>query len=178
MKRLRKQFGALFVEALVKSPTLVSDLAELRANGVKIRRVNNRLSATYAESDPRTKVIYICKNCSLPYQLTALAHEKYHVVTRLTPLADPNKIRRGAFVNECFQCEVEAEIHSLKVATELQNAGMTLDDHTLGLLTIYQEGGRKALRKKLSTATTSNTGDTYRKYYGQIWDDAEEALWT
>jgi hypothetical protein len=145
---------------------------------VKIRRVDNRNSATYAESDPIKKVIYICKNCPLSYQLTALAHEKYHVLTHLTPLPDTNKIRRGAFVNECFNCEVEAAVHDLKVAAELQQAGITLDEHTLELFTIYQEGGRRALRKKLSTATTSTTGDTYRKYYGQVWDDAEEAQYS
>jgi hypothetical protein len=176
MKRLRKQFGAEFVETLVKSPTLVADLAEIRANGVKIRRVNNLLSQTFAESDPLTKIIYICKNCPLSYQLTALAHEKYHVVTRVTPLADPNKISRGAFVKECFTCELEATLHDLIVAAELQAAGLTLDDHTLGLLTCYQAGGRRALRKKLSQSTTSTTGQTYRQYYGQVWDDAEEAL--
>jgi len=176
MKRLRKQFGALFVQTLVLSPTLVSDLAELRAGGVKIRRVNNKLSATLAESDPRTKTIYIGKNCSLAYQLTALAHEKYHVLSRLTPLPEPNNIRRGAFVNECFQCELEATLHDLIVAAELQAAGVSLDDHTQGLLSSYREGGRRGLRKKLSSATTSSTGQTYRQYYGQMWDDAEEDL--
>jgi hypothetical protein len=177
MKRLRKQFGASFVQALVKSPTLVRDLAEIRANGVKIRRVDNRLSETFAESDPRTKMIYIGKNCPLAYQLTAIAHEKYHVLTRLTPLPDPNRIRRGAFVNECFQCEVEAAEHDLFVAAELQSAGVPLDNHTLEMLTLYKEGGRRAIRKKLATATTSNTGETYRQYYGNVWDQAEEALY-
>ncbi|MBS1995531.1 MAG: hypothetical protein JSS86_04440 [Cyanobacteria bacterium SZAS LIN-2] len=176
MQRLRRQFGALFVQALVKSPTLVSDLAELRAKGVKIRRVDNKLSNTFAESDPRKKIIYIGKNCPLSYQLTALAHEKYHVLTRVTPLPDPRKIRRGAFVNECFDCEVGATLHDLIVAAELQAAGLTMDSHTLNLLTVFQKGGKRALRKALSESTTSNTGDTYRQYYGNVWDEADEAI--
>jgi hypothetical protein len=177
MKRLAKQFGTSLVKALVLSPTLVADLAELRAHGIKIRRVDNKLSNTFAESDPRKKIIYIGKNCPISYQLTAIAHEKYHVLTRLTPVADPNKLKRGQFVTECFECEMGATLHDLVVAGELQAAGLEMDDHTLGLLTVYQTGGKRALRKRLSEATTSNTGQTYRTYYGQIWDEAEEALW-
>jgi hypothetical protein len=176
MKLLQRQFGKAFIDALSKSPTLLNDLAELRANGVKIRRVDNKYSNTFAESDPRKKVIYIGKNCPISYQLAALAHEKFHVLTRLTPLADPNKIRRGAFVNECFQCEVEACAHDLVVTAELSDAGLEIDEHTIKALTIFEAGGRRALRKYLSQATTSNTGETYRKYYGQVWDDAEDAL--
>lgn len=92
MNKLKKQFGAEFVELLIKSPTLVRDLEEMRLAGVSIRRVKS--DHFHAESNARKKIIWISYPAHPAYQLTALAHEKYHVLGRQTPVADSALITR------------------------------------------------------------------------------------
>lgn len=172
MKRLKRQFGAEFVELLTKSPTLLKDLEELRAADVSIRRVKSKHFK--AESDARRKIIWISYPAHPVAQLTALAHEKYHVLGRQTPLPEPAFITREQFIRQCMSCELGAKKAEMKVARELVAAGIKPDGHTRKWLNISAKG-HEAMRKAMNEAVTSNTGETYRQYYGEVYDDAEMA---
>lgn len=171
MKKLKKQFGAQFVELLQKSPTLVKDLEDIRDAGVTIRRIKSK--HFFAESNPIEKVIWISYPAHPASQLTALAHEKYHVLGRQTPVADSAFITRQQFIRACLSCELGAKKAELVVARELQAAGVALDSHTLKWLKISKKG-EKAMREEMNKAVTSTTGETYREYYGEAYDQAVE----
>lgn len=169
MLRIRKQFGAKFADALAKSPTLVKDLEELRAAGVKIRRVGGHCQAyTMAER----KTIYIGTKCKLGYQLMALAHEKVHMIGSPTQPPIARVTGRQAFIEHCLECEVDCIVHEVAVAKELLAAGVKLDAHSLSWVKRYKRGGRPAIRKAIEKAVTSNTGEKYPEYYGGWYDDA------
>lgn len=169
MLRIRKQFGLKFADALSKSPTLVKDLEELRAAGVKIRRVGGHCQA-YTMNERKT--IYIGTKCKLGYQLIALAHEKVHMVGSPTQNPVPRVTGRQAFIDHCLDCETDCIVHEVVVANELLAAGVKLDDHSLSWVKRFKRGGRAAIRRAIAKATTSNTGEKYPEYYGGWYDDA------
>ena len=174
MNKLKRQCGAAFVELLKKSPTLVKDIADIRRAGVKIRRVKGKHA--FAESNPKSKIIWISADCHPAYQLTAIAHEKYHVLTRVSPDAEPDFISRENYIRQCLACELGAKKAELKVAAELVAAGVKLDSHTAHWLKVSKLGD-KALQREMRKAVTSTTGENYRQYYGTVWDEALDALY-
>lgn len=169
MLRIRKQFGNKFADAMSKSPTMVKDLEELRAAGVKIRRVGGHCQA-YTMTERKT--IYIGTKCKLGYQLIALAHEKVHMLGSPTQNPIPRVTGRQAFIDHCLDCETDCIVHEVVVAKELLAAGVKLDDHSLSWVKRYKRGGRAAIRRAIAKATTSNTGEKYPEYYGGWYDDA------
>lgn len=169
MLRIRKQFGAKFADALSKSPTLLKDLEEIRAAGIKIRRVGGHCQAY---SMPEKKSIYIGTKCKLGYQLLALAHEKVHILGSPTQKPVPRVTGRQAFIDHCLDCETDCIVHEVQAGIELLAAGVKLDDHSLSWVKLFKRGGRAAIRKKMEKAITSNTGEKYPEYYGGWYDEA------
>ncbi len=168
MKRIRRQFGAKFADALAKCPTLVADLAELRAAGVKIRKLSGRCQA-YSNSAKMT--ISISARCSLSYKLISLAHEKVHVLVSLTPNPTPGVTGRQTFIDMCLNAETDAIEHEVQVATELLAAHIEVDNHSKEWLARWRRGRRAAIRKAIEEAYTSTTGETYPDYYGGWYDE-------
>ncbi len=169
MKRLKKQFGAEFAEALGKCPTLVADLQEIRRAGVKIRKIGGHCQA-YSIHDKLT--IYIGSACELTYQLISLAHEKVHVLTNPTRPPIPGKTSRQDFINSCLEAETDCIEHEVIVVGELIAAGYKIDDHSMSWYRLYKRSGRAGIRKAIEQATTSNTGEKYPEYYGGWYDEA------
>lgn len=169
MNKLRRQFGESFIEALSKCPTLVADLAEIRANGVKIRKLGGHCQAY---SNRGKKTIYIGARCKLSYKLISLAHEKVHVLVSPTPDPVPGKTSRQAFINMCLEAETDCIEHEVKVVAELLAARITVDDHSMGWYRRYQKGGRQAIREAMENAHASTTGEKYPEYYGGWYDEA------
>jgi type VI secretion system secreted protein VgrG len=168
MELIKRQFGAKFADALLKSPTLVADLAEIRAAGVRIRKLSGRCQA-YSNRDKRA--IYISGRCNLSYKLISLAHEKVHVLVSPTPDPKAGVTGRRDFIEMCLNAETDAIEHEVKVASELLAAGIAVDAHSLKWLRRYKRGGRAAIRKALENSYTSNTGELYPEYYGGWYDE-------
>ncbi len=168
MKKIRRQFGDEFADALAQSPTLMNDLAEIRAAGIKIRKLSGRCQA-YSNSGKMT--ISIAARCSLSYKLISLAHEKVHVLVSPTNNPVPGKTGRQAFIDMCLEAETDAIEHETFVAGELLAAGLEVDEHSLSWLRRYKRGGRAAIRKAIETSYTSNTGERYPEYYGGWYDE-------
>jgi hypothetical protein len=168
MEQIRRQFGDKFAKALSKCPTLVADLQEIRAAGVKIRKLGGRCQA-YSDRDKRT--IYIGGRCGLSYKLISLAHEKVHVLVSLTPDPIPGKTGRQAFIDMCLNAETDAIVHEVVVAGELLAAGIAVDDHSMKWYRRFKRGGRAAIRKAIEQSYTSNTGERYPEYYGGWYDE-------
>lgn len=168
MKKIRRQFGDEFADALAQSPTLMNDLAEIRAAGVKIRKLSGRCQA-YSNSGKLT--ISIAAQCSLSYKLISLAHEKVHVLVSPTSNPVPGKTGRQAFINMCLEAETDAIEHEVVVTGELVAAGLEVDEHSLSWLRRYKRGGRSAVRKAIEISYTSNTGESYPDYYGGWYDE-------
>jgi hypothetical protein len=168
MRRIRKQFGVKFAEALAQCPTLVADLKEIRQNGVKIRRVGGHCQA-YSNRDRKT--IYIGSRCNLSYQLVALAHETIHVLVSPTPDPMPRITSRQGFIDMCLNAETDCIVHEVRVVAELLAAGYDVDAHSLSWYRRYKTGGRAAILKAMQKAITSNTGERYPEYYGAWYDE-------
>lgn len=169
MDQLRRQFGDKFVKILSLCPTLVADLAEIRAAGVKIRKLGGRCQA-YSNRDKRT--IYIGARCSLSYKLISLAHEKVHVLVSPTPDPLPGITGKQAFVDMCLEAETDAIEHEVKAVAELLGANVKIDDHSMMWYRRWRRGGRAAIRRGIEKAYTSNTGELYPEYYGAWYDEA------
>lgn len=168
MDQIKRQFGAKFAQALSKSPTLVADLDEIRAAGVRIRKVGGHCQA-YSNRDKRA--IYIGSRCGLSYKLISLAHEKVHVLVSPTPDPTPGKTGRQAFIDMCLDAETDCIVHEVKVAGELLAAGIKVDKHSLTWVNRFKRGGRAAIRKAIEKSHTSNTGEKYPEYYGGWYDE-------
>jgi hypothetical protein len=168
MKKIRRQFGAEFADALAQSPTLMKDLAEIRAAAVKIRKLSGRCQAY---SNSRKMTISIAAECDLSYKLISLAHEKVHVLVSPTANPVPGKTSRRAFIDLCLEAETDAIEHEVQVTAELLAYGLKVDEHSLSWLRRYKRGGRAAIRKAIETSFTSNTGERYPEYYGGWYDE-------
>lgn len=168
MKAFRKQFGREFADALGKSPTLVADLSEIRAGGVKIRKVGGHCQA-YSMLTRMT--IYIGSKCKLSYALIALAHEKVHLLVSQTPNPTPRVSSRQAFIEMCLEAETDAIVHEVQVVQELLDASIKVDTHSMKWYRRFKKGGRAAIREAMNEAITSNTGEKYPEYYGGWYDE-------
>jgi hypothetical protein len=169
MQRIRKQFGKAFADAIALCPTLQADLQQIRANGVKIRKVGGHCQAY---SMTLKKTIYIGSKCSLSYQLISLAHEKVHVLVSPTPNPVPGRTSRKAFIDMCLEAETDCIEHEVIVVGELLAAGIKVDAHSMKWYRLHQQGGRAAIRAAIEKAVTSNTGEAYPEYYGGWYDEA------
>jgi hypothetical protein len=169
MQRIKKQFGNSFADAIAKCPTLLADLQQIRANGVKIRKVGGHCQAY---SMTQKKTIYIGSKCSLSYQLISLAHEKVHVLVSPTPNPVPGRTSRKAFIEMCLNAETDCIEHEVIVVGELLAAGYKVDEHSMSWYRRHQKGGRAAIRAAIEAAVTSNTGEKYPEYYGGWYDEA------
>lgn len=168
MRLLKRQFGAAFVEALAKSPTLVKDVEEIRQRGFKIRRVKGRQFYSRLEN----KTIYIGTDCHLSLQLVNLGHEKTHLVND-RPIVDSfmDSKDRQAFVEERIGFEADAGIHEFEIAAELIAAGVPVLWEKHAWLRRYRKGGRAAVVEAIHRVTASTQAHlTYPEYYGQIYD--------
>lgn len=168
MKAFRRQFGPAFADALSKCPTLVADLAEIRAKGVKIRKVGGHCQA-YSMLTRMT--IYIGSKCKLSYALIALAHEKVHLLVSPTPNPTPGVSSRQAFIKMCLEAETDSIVHEVQVVQELLDAGVKVDAHSMKWYRRFKKGGRAAIREAMNEAITSNTGEKYPDYYGGWYDE-------
>lgn len=172
MEKLRKQFGRELAETLAKCPTLVADLAELRKQGVKIRKVSGEGKHCQAYSMRKRMTIYLGTHCSVAQKLIALAHEKVHVIVKPTPDPIPREMGRQEFIEFNLNAETDCIVHEVKVTAELVKLGLKVDDHSLSWLRRYKRGGRPAILKAMRKAITSNTGELYPDYYGSWYDEA------
>lgn len=172
MEKLRKQFGRELVETLAKCPTLVKDLAELREQGVKIRKVSGEGKHCQAYSMRKRMTIYLGTHCSVAQKLIALAHEKVHVIVKPTPDPIPREMGRQEFIDFNLNAETDCIVHEVQVTAELVKLGLKVDDHSLSWLRRYKRGGRAAILKAMRKAITSNTGELYPDYYGSWYDEA------
>lgn len=169
MDRIKRQFGLKFANALASSSTLLADLGAIREAGVKIRKVGGHCQAY---SMYKKKTIYIGSSCKLSYQLIALAHEKVHVLDRITPDPTPRITGRAAFIDMCLNAETAAIVHEVVVAEELLSEGIPVDDHSMSWVTRFRKDGAAAIRKAMEVAIASNTGEKYPDYYGGWYDEA------
>jgi len=172
MEKLQRQFGRQLVETLVKCPTLVADLAELRKHGVKIRKVSGEGKHCQAYSMRKRMTIYLGTHCTVAQKLIALAHEKVHVIVKPTPDPIPREMGRQEFIEFNLNAETDCIVHEVKVTAELVKLGLKVDDHSLSWLKLYKRGGRPAILKKMRKAVTSTTGELYPEYYGAWYDEA------
>ncbi len=172
MKKLRRQFGAKFVSALTRCPTLVADLQAIAEAGIKIRRVG-RWCQAFTELSKKT--IYIGSKCSLSYQLVALAHEASHAVYRPTISPLPGETGRQEFIERCLEDEVEAFVHEAQVVEEMRRARIYVGKHLLNWYERYKKGGREAVLCAVRSAPSSITGDSYPEHYGEWYDAAVKA---
>ncbi len=172
MEKLRKQFGRELAETLAKCPTLVKDLAELREQGVKIRKVSGEGKHCQAYSMRKRMTIYLGAHCSVAQKLIALAHEKVHMIVKPTPDPIPREMGRQEFIDFNLNAETDCIVHEVKVTGELVKLGLKVDDHSLSWLRRYKRGGRAAILKAMRKAITSNTGELYPDYYGSWYDEA------
>jgi hypothetical protein len=157
------------VTALSQCPTLVQDVADLRAAGVRIRRVGGHCQAY---SMRKRMTIYIGSKCKLSYQLISLGHEKIHVLVSPTDDPVPGVTGRQAFIDSCLESETDSIVHEVIIVGELLAAGYPVDDHSMKWYRRFQKGGRAAVRKAIAEAFTSNTGERYPEYYGGWYDEA------
>jgi hypothetical protein len=167
-RNLKRQFGKGLVEAVRKSPTLESDLARIRSEGVKIRVVDGPCRAYY---DRRKRTIYIGRWCPRNYKLISIAHEFVHALIK--PTRDPiaGKTGRQEFIDRCLGEEAEAIIHEIRIVQELIDAGLTVSPNDKEWLNRFRRGGRRAIRKALQKTITSTTGEDYPEYYGSWYDE-------
>jgi hypothetical protein len=174
MKKLRRQFGKKFVDILKKSPTLVKNLEEIRANNIKIRAISGYCRAYY---DRKPTTIYIGKSCGLAYQLVSLAHEFVHALLKPTNDPIPGVTGKKEFIARCLSEETEAIVHELKIQEEFNQAGVKFTfgrdkkPYNKEWVDCYAKSGRPGIMRKLKTTVTSTTGDKYPHYYALWYDD-------
>ena len=168
MQQLKRQFGAPFANALAQCPTLIQDVADLRAASVRVRRVGGHCQAY---SIRKRMTIYIGSKCKLSYQLISLAHEKIHVLVSPTDNPIPGVTGRQDFIDSCLESETDSIVHEVIVVGELLAAGYPVDDHSMKWYRRFKRGGRAAIRKAIEAAFTSNTGERYPEYYGGWYDE-------
>lgn len=168
MRNLKRQFGKRMVETLLKSPTLIEDIEQIREAGVRIRLVDGPCRAYY---DRKKRTIYIGRWCPRNYKLISIAHEFVHALVKPTLDPIPGKTGRKEFVNRCLEEETEAIVHEIEIVKELIKAGTPVDPKELEWLKRYKRGGRKAIRKALEKTITSTTGEDYPEYYASWYDE-------
>jgi hypothetical protein len=164
MKRIKRQFGVRFADALAQSPTLVADLEALRRKGIKIRKT----SGCKAESQKDLKLISIGSGCTIAIKLLYLGHEAYHVLKGTTPDVE-SRIGRDRFVDLSLEEEIDCILHELQIASELKAAGYDVDESTKLWMRRFRRGGRPAMRRALNKTYASGTGKLYPQYYGRQW---------
>lgn len=168
LRNLKRQFGRRMVETLLKSPTLLEDIEQIREAGVRIRLVDGPCRAYY---DRKKRTIYIGRWCPRNYKLISIAHEFVHALVKPTIDPVPGKTGRQEFINRCLEEETEAIVHEIEIVKELIKAGTPVDPRELEWLKRYKRGGRKAIRKALEKTITSTTGEDYPEYYGSWYDE-------
>jgi hypothetical protein len=168
MRNLRRQFGKRMVETLLKSPTLIYDMEQIREAGVKIRLVDGPCRAYY---DRKKRTIYIGRWCPRNYKLISIAHEFVHALVRPTLDPVPGETGRQEFIDRCLEEETEAIVHEIEIVKDLIKAGIAVDPKELDWLKRYRRGGRKAIKKALVKTITSTTGEDYPEYYGSWYDE-------
>ncbi|MBK7746097.1 MAG: hypothetical protein IPP97_03405 [Candidatus Obscuribacter sp.] len=168
LRNLKRQFGKRMVETLLKSPTLLEDIEQIREAGVRIRLVDGPCRAYY---DRKKRTIYIGRWCPRNYKLISIAHEFVHALVKPTLDPIPGKTGRKEFVNRCLEEETEAIVHEIEIVKELIKAGTPVDPKELEWLKRYRRGGRKAIRKALEKTITSTTGEDYPEYYASWYDE-------
>lgn len=168
MRNLKRKFGKKFVEAALKSPTLVDDLALIDEHGVRIRLVDGPCRAYY---DRKKRTIYIGRWCPRNYKLISIAHEFVHALVKPTHDPIPGKTGRQEFIDRCLEEETEAIVHEILIVRELLKAEVEVDPKELEWLRRYQTGGRRAIRRALQKTITSTTGEDYPEYYGSWYDE-------
>lgn len=166
--KLQRQFGARFIQAVAKCPTLIADLKDIHANGIIIRKVGGHCQAY---SIRKKKSIYVGSKCKLSYKLISIAHEKIHVLDSPTPDPVPGKTGRQWFIDACLDGETDSIVHEVVIVGELLAAGHEVDDHSMKWFRRFNKGGRAAIRKAIEEAFTSNTGEKYPEYYGLWYDE-------
>ena len=167
-RNLKRQFGKGLVEAVSKSPTLESDLARIRSEGIKIRVVDGPCRAFY---DRKKRTIYIGRWCPRNYKLISIAHEFVHALIK--PTLDPiaGKTGRQEFIDRCLGEETAAIVHEIRIVEELIKSGINVTPRDREWLNRYRRGGKKAVRKALEKTITSTTGEDYPEYYGSWYDE-------
>lgn len=168
VEKLQRQFGARFLEAVAKCPTLIADLKDIHTHGITIRKVGGHCQAY---SIRKRKSIYVGSKCKLTYQLISVGHEKIHVIDSPTPDAVPGVTGRQWFIDACLDGETDSIVHEVIIAGELLAAGYEVDAHSLKWHRRFQKGGRAAIRNAIEEAFTSNTGEKYPEYYGLWYDE-------
>jgi hypothetical protein len=134
LRNLKRQFGKRMVETLLKSPTLLEDIEQIREAGVRIRLVDGPCRAYY---DRKKRTIYIGRWCPRNYKLISIAHEFVHALVKPTLDPIPGKTGRKEFVNRCLEEETEAIVHEIEIVKELIKAGTPVDPKELEWLKRY-----------------------------------------
>lgn len=162
----RKKFGNHFARLASLSPTMISDLRGIKRAGVRVRVISG-MDLAYCSG----RTLYIGTRGGDLHRLLSLAHEKFHVVNqRVTQRCpDPLSMTLAKYVRQRMNCEVDAELHALKILVELQERGVTLKTFMRGRwLKVLRRHGRRGFYKKLASAicTSSETfaGACQRKW--------------
>jgi hypothetical protein len=170
-KKFARQFGRGAARTLLRCPTAVADLAQLRAAGIRIRRYPGPKNSAYAMAERRA--IYISSHSTIGAVIGNLAHEKVHVLDSPTRKPLLGITTREEFIEHGLAGEVDAVLHEAVVVGELLRAGYRyVSRHKLKLWRRARKG-RAAVRRWLETARTSTDGETYPDYYGNNWYDVE-----
>lgn len=169
MRFLKRQFGASFVSALEKSPTLVADLAQCRRKGVRIRKVPGKRQGYSLKS---RKLIGIGDRGTRSYKLTVLAHEMFHVLRGTAPIDHvPAGMSRMQFVHLLLEEETSCMVHEAIVIGELIAAGVCVDRECHRWYRLWKRGGRKAIRKRVNELQNSIDDKLYPDYYADIYNE-------
>lgn len=168
LHNLRRQFGKSLVAVAIQSATFLHVLREIRTHKVKIRLVDGPCRAYY---DRKKRTIYIGHWCPRDYKIISLVHEYVHALVKPTIDPVPGVTGRQEFIYRCIGEETEAIAIEVQCVTDLLKAGIRLSDRDLKWFRLYEKGGRRAIRKELTTTVTSTTGEDYPTYYGSWYDE-------
>lgn len=163
------KFGVHFARLASLSPTMMSDLRGIKRAGVRVRVVSG-MDLAYCSG----RTLYIGTRGGDLHRLLSLAHEKFHVINqRVTQRCpDPLKLTLKGYVRQRMNCEVDAELHALKILVELKARGVTLKTFMRGRwLKVLKRHGRQGFYKKLASAI-STSGETFAGACERKWKEA------
>ena len=171
MKRIKRQFGAAFADAMAQCPTLLADLNELRRRDMKIRRINKCCQA-YSFNEDRT--MFISSRCSLVDQLLYFGHEAHHLLHSRVPILPVavKTMSRSRYVRLCLDEETDCVVHECLITQELIAAGYKIPDGDMTWYRRYRRGGRAAVRKAMAETQISVSSEKYPAYYARLYDQA------
>jgi len=168
LDKAKSLLGPQLFSIAQKSPVAVGDLLDLLRLGIKIKFVSGQQRAWF---DRKTKTIYISKNRTDGEKLQAIAHEYSHVVLNPTANPMPGKTGREEFIRQGFEQEIDAVIHELIVANELNSQGVPVDEKALTLLSKYQKDGRQTIFKYVLDSKNSATNEDYFEHFNSWYDE-------